>query len=232
MLVITGPGRSGTSMLGQFCKSIGFHPGGAWCEEISAGYEDERVVKINDAFYREARTTGRITEALEKHRDEILSLNMAVVKDPRFTYHPAILRAWSSLRPDLTVLLTYRDPVDSIASRKRHRRYLFIKRKSRPEVLKCDMADTIQTMLDCGIPFSILLFPKFLGQYEKVHSALISLGLSFDRELGKEKWMTLVDESRVHFKGTRAETEQSPSSVRWSVARLLAKHAPKKSEGV
>ena len=117
MLVITGPGRSGTSVLSQFCASMGYCPGGEWCEEISAGLENPRVVNINNALYREARTSGCVERALEVHRDEMLSLDFAVVKDPRFTYHPAILRAWSFVRPDLKVLLTYRTPQDSIVVR-------------------------------------------------------------------------------------------------------------------
>lgn len=200
MLVITGPGRSGTSMLGRFCGSIGYHPGGEWCEAIDAGLEHPRIVAINDAMYREARATGSVNEALARYRSEMVSFDLAVVKDPRFTYHPAILRAWSSVRPDLTVLLTYRNPQQSIASRKRHKKFLFVKHKARPEMLKCDMADSIEAMLDCDVPFSILLFPNFLTHYDDVYTALTGLGLRFDRNDGLEKWVSIADESRVHFK--------------------------------
>jgi hypothetical protein len=192
-------------MLGQFCRSIGFNPGGKWCDEIDAGLEHPRVAAINDAMYREARNTGGVSEALAKYRHEIASLDLAVVKDPRFTFHPAILRAWVSVRQDIGVLLTYRNPEQSIASRKRHRKFLFIKHKARPEALKCDMADSIEVMLECSVPFSILLFPTFLNQYDKVYTALTDLGLNFDRETGHAQWVSLVDESRVHFPRTTAE---------------------------
>ena len=58
MLVITGPGRSGTSALALFCRAIGCDPGGVWCDEVNAGLEDARVAAINDAMYREVRQTG------------------------------------------------------------------------------------------------------------------------------------------------------------------------------
>jgi len=213
MLVITGPGRSGTSMLGQFCRSVGYNPGGEWCDEIDAGLEHPRVAAINDALFREARTTGAVTEALAKYRREMAAIDLAVVKDPRFTYHPEILRAWISIRPDIRVLLTYRNPEQSIASRKRHKKYLFLKHKSKPEALKCDMADCIEALLECDVSYSILLFPKFLNQYDKVYAALTDLGLTFDREVGREEWVSIADESRVHFRRT-PEKAAAPAAQR------------------
>jgi len=206
MLVITGPGRSGTSMLAQFCCMMGSNTGGEWCEEIDAGLEHPVVARINDAMYREARITGTVAKSLAEYRDAIAALDLKVVKDPRFTYHPAILRAWRSVRPDLTVLLTYRNPEMSIASRNRHKKFLFVKRKSRPEALKCDLADTVETLLDCGVPHEILLFPNLLKQYDVVYNAFHKLGMPIDREAGHEAWWALVDEGKVHFRG-RAETE-------------------------
>jgi len=210
MLVITGPGRSGTSVLGQFCLKMGFNPGGEWCEAIDAGMEHPRVATINDAIYREARTTGSVTQSLATYRNEMVSLDLAVVKDPRFTYHPKILNAWISVRSDITVLLTYRNPEQSIASRKRHKRFLFIKHKARPEALKCDMADSIELLLDNEVPYSVLLFPNFLNQYEKVYTALTQLGLRFDRDAGELVWTSLVDDSRVHF---RTVPQPAPEAV-------------------
>jgi hypothetical protein len=202
-------------MLGQFCNSIGFNPGGEWCDEIDAGLEHPRVAAINNALYREARLTGEVCEALAKYRSEMATLTLEVVKDPRFTFHPAILRAWVSVRQDITVLLTYRNPEQSLASRKRHKKFLFMKHKSRPETLKCDMADTIEVLLDRSVPFSILLFPTFLNQYDKVYTSLTELGLKFDREIGYEKWVSLVDESRVHFPPASAESPKHKLQTRW-----------------
>ncbi len=200
MLIITGPGRSGTSVLARFCESLGYQPGGEWCDEIDAGLEHPRVAAINDAMFREARTTGRIVDALAANRAEIASLDLQVIKDPRFTYHPLILRSWRQVRPDLTVLLTYRNPELSIASRKRHREHLFIKHKARPETLKCDLADSIEVLLDCEIPHAMLLFPNFLKQYDRVHRTLTDLGLSFSEREGRAEWDRIVDEKRVHFR--------------------------------
>lgn len=39
MLIITGPGRSGTSVFARFCEQVGYDTGGSWNEEINAGKE-------------------------------------------------------------------------------------------------------------------------------------------------------------------------------------------------
>lgn len=48
MIVITGPGRSGTSALALLYESCGFPPGGHWSPAQHAGLEDERVVAANE----------------------------------------------------------------------------------------------------------------------------------------------------------------------------------------
>lgn len=55
MIVITGPGRSGTSAIAALYAELGFFPGGEWSEEVAAGYEDPRVVQLN---HRIARALG------------------------------------------------------------------------------------------------------------------------------------------------------------------------------
>jgi hypothetical protein len=47
MIVITGPGRSGTSVLARLYKELGFDPGGRWHPEINAGLEDSSVIAAN-----------------------------------------------------------------------------------------------------------------------------------------------------------------------------------------
>lgn len=47
MIVITGPGRSGTSFLARLYKELGFDPGGRWLSFHDAGFEHPDVVAIN-----------------------------------------------------------------------------------------------------------------------------------------------------------------------------------------
>ena len=49
MIVITGPGRSGTSIVTRLYIELGFDPGGGWVDDINAGLEALDIVELNDA---------------------------------------------------------------------------------------------------------------------------------------------------------------------------------------
>lgn len=57
MIVITGPGRSGTSFLAGLAQDLGFEPGGAWSDDVSAGFEAPDVVRLNDTLIEELGLT-------------------------------------------------------------------------------------------------------------------------------------------------------------------------------
>lgn len=48
MVIITGLGRSGTSVLAQICTKLGVAVGGEWNASINAGLEDTQVARLND----------------------------------------------------------------------------------------------------------------------------------------------------------------------------------------
>jgi hypothetical protein len=49
MIVITGPGRSGTSIVTRIYVELGFDPGGRWVDDINGGLEALDIVELNDA---------------------------------------------------------------------------------------------------------------------------------------------------------------------------------------
>lgn len=53
MIVITGPGRSGTSFLARLYRELGFDPGGRWEPFHNAGFEHPKVVSLNNDIARE-----------------------------------------------------------------------------------------------------------------------------------------------------------------------------------
>lgn len=53
MIVITGPGRSGTSFLAQAYKNAGLDPGGRWDPTVRAGLEDPSVARLNRTICNE-----------------------------------------------------------------------------------------------------------------------------------------------------------------------------------
>jgi len=53
MIIITGPGRSGTSIIAQLYQELGFDPGGTWDPKVNAGLESPDIVAVNDAIQKE-----------------------------------------------------------------------------------------------------------------------------------------------------------------------------------
>jgi len=53
VIVITGPGRSGTSFLARLYRELGFDPGGRWEPAVTAGLEAGDVVQMNLALAEE-----------------------------------------------------------------------------------------------------------------------------------------------------------------------------------
>lgn len=53
MIIITGPGRSGTSVIARLYQELGFNPGGTWNTKVNAGLESPDVAAINDAIKKD-----------------------------------------------------------------------------------------------------------------------------------------------------------------------------------
>jgi hypothetical protein len=57
VIVITGPGRSGTSLIAQLYRELGFDPGGDWILKYNAGYEHHDIVQTNGFIIRDLGLT-------------------------------------------------------------------------------------------------------------------------------------------------------------------------------
>jgi hypothetical protein len=191
MLMITGTGRCGTSVLAKFCRAIGYDPGGEWYETVDAGYEHPKVVAINKAMMANLEAG---TFRPEDYRDLIRGIQARVVKDPRFLWHPRIISTWHASRNDLSVLLLCRDADEVAASFDRHPEW-FTWHGNRTTIY-CNFYHSVLKMAELGVPFRVLHFPSFLDQYEGVERELNELGLPVrDAE---HVWQDIVDKSKVH----------------------------------
>jgi hypothetical protein len=71
VIVVTGPGRGGTSFIASLYRELGFDPGGEWFDDVNAGLEDWDVVRANGAIIRELRVSVLASrEAGDKIRRE------------------------------------------------------------------------------------------------------------------------------------------------------------------
>jgi hypothetical protein len=191
MLVITGMGRSGTSVLAALCKQLGYDPGGDYVEGINAGLEDPAVVAVNEDVFRPAPAGGPLA-------GRVRAVRRVVVKDPRFILEAGRpLRVWWEHRQDLRVVLTGRDPEEVVRSRQAHPHWFGQVHDGEAGVLRDDVAAAAGLMTDLGIPFRRLHFPDFLGEPAAVFEALRFGGLSFSDWRAKRHWRKLVDPAKV-----------------------------------
>jgi hypothetical protein len=91
LIVITGLGRSGTSLLAAIYRELGFDPGGTWFPEINAGLEADPVVEANELIAQDLgisflgpgdRSPGRFRMRLESSRSSALRRLLPRPYDP------------------------------------------------------------------------------------------------------------------------------------------------------
>jgi hypothetical protein len=57
VIIVTGPGRSGTSVLAKLYQKLGFDPGGQWIPDVNAGFEAGEFWRLNNRLARDVGTT-------------------------------------------------------------------------------------------------------------------------------------------------------------------------------
>ena len=194
-MIITGFARSGTSLIMNFLQKLGYDTGGSWNSEINAGFEDDSFQKIVTTYQMNALTEDLIL-FLEK---EIQKIDKIVLKHPRLLMNPELLRIWTNIYPQTSVLVTYREPIHSLESKKSLGNLGYYTNFS-PLELDVKFHTFIDTLIHLRIKHHILYFPDFLENYNEVFHSLHSLGIHFNKDKGRNIWANLVDLNKVHFK--------------------------------
>jgi hypothetical protein len=223
MLVITGLGRCGTSFLAKVLLAMNYKTGKNinWHESVDAGYELSTVHTLNHDFYfDQLMKTGSINlnkiclgdywgeggygytykQAIENFNKDKKQGPVHFIKDPRFMWHPEILKAWWRVRKDLRFIVLHRDFEEVMLSRRRlPEQYDDPKRGSKSVTpYKEDFADCITSMVDMRIPFKIHMFPKFLNDAKPLFRDIKQLGLQVCHNEGQKIVEELRDFDKVH----------------------------------
>lgn len=200
MLIITGVGRCGTSVIAKFFHNMGFNLGKVeWNDDINAGMEDAGVVWINRSLYVCTLKHGSPSRFLLKGRRHILNCNLKIVKDPRFTW-PGVLEGWCKFRKDLKILILYRDFNAVLASRKKmggESNDMIDPRKYTMERLQTDFARFFNVILTNKIKYRILLFPDIVRNQANIMYALGDLGIELSFTKGLQVLERIIDRSLV-----------------------------------
>lgn len=221
MIVITGPGRSGTSFLADLYRKLKFDPGGGWDKNIRAGLEEAAVVDVNTRICKDLRAPvgpppkaalgeqrwDLVGELADRYGDELRSLasEREVVKDPRFVW---TLRVWLEAKAPIDhVVLTFRRVDDVIGSAQyagmgQPKENVEQVNTSRSTII-FRMGSALTAVAEYRTPHSLLWFPDYLSDPEGLYENLV-----FPREVEKGKFLKAfkktVNPDHVHF-GAGAE---------------------------
>ena len=217
MVIITGLGRCGTSILTKYLKEVGYDIGKNvnWHDEVRAGYElSTFYILVDDLYHRYCKKGIKINlqdeclgdywkgytydEALNKIDKDERQGKVDVVKDPRITWHPDIIKAIWQSRKDIRLLICHRD-IESIYNSRKSLPEQYDDPKPRKELneYKVDFADFYTRVLELGIIHRVLLFPKFLKYFNMTYDTLSEF-FPHDYFLGKEVWDKLIDKELLN----------------------------------
>jgi hypothetical protein len=223
MLVITGLGRCGTSFLAKVLMAMNYKTGKNinWHESVDAGLELSTVHTVNHDLHQQVNQTGSINlnkmclgdywgkggyeytyrEAIQNFDKDKKQGQVNFVKDPRFMWHPDIIKAWWSVRKDLRFIILHRNFEEVRQSRARlPKQYDDPARGSKSVTpFKEDFADCITIMADLRIPFKIQMFPRYLIDAKPLFRDLKELGLQVCHMEGDKLVQEMKDLDKVHF---------------------------------
>lgn len=213
MIVVTGLGRCGTSILTRFLNDVGIAIGHTnhWIDEVRAGYELSTFYSIVDWMHHHFCKKGipidldapypgpywkprTYRQALKDVDKDERQGKVELVKDPRITYHPDLIEAVYEARPDIRLLICHRD-IASVCNSRKSLDPRFADPKPRYEVVdyQIDFAEFYTRVLKLDIPHEMFFFPNFLKNYDELYDKLSGFDINFSYRLGQAMYDKLID---------------------------------------
>jgi len=195
MLIVTGTGRSGTSLIALWLQKCGVLEYEAnWIEQWNAGLEPTDVSRVNGAIWI---GNDPAYQSIPAQTEAIKAFEYKIIKDPKFFYGN-VLNTWLSVRKDMKFLICLRK-FSAVYKSRLSAKQLAMARK--PEELENDLGRFVSQLVFNQIPFEFVCFPEFLDEYDTIYKKLKSLqpDLDINYHTGKKIWNSLVDKSNVHF---------------------------------
>ena len=171
MIIITGTGRSGTSLLAKILKDLGFDIHGGWDEEINAGLEDSRVVSLNMKMLADLGCSdpalgwdsfrpkkGFLIKKIYQGTINDLNSSLVAAKDPRFSI---TLPIWLKNGAKIDQVIVSLRPLEEVYQSKIKYRPRF---SSKPRSwwlkhLQWQVGFLMKTISDYNIPSLIVNYP-------------------------------------------------------------------------
>jgi hypothetical protein len=194
MLVITGTGRSGTSIIAAWLKKCGvLDYESEWIPQFNSGYDTPDVSRLNSAIWL---GNDPQLQSIPAQTTAIKGFKYDIVKDPKFFYGN-VLNTWLSVRNDMTFLICLRK-FNAVHKSRLNLSQLNMARK--PEELENDLGRFISQLVFNEIPFEFVTFPEFTESYDEVYAKVKKLHPEIDINIdtGRKIWDELIDKSKLH----------------------------------
>lgn len=189
MIVITGPGRSGTSFLADLYRHLGFDPGGGWKDDVRAGLEEHETVEINSELARRLSVpfgnprppfgserwdlVGELAEEFGP-RVRTLAEKWEVLKDPRFCW---TLRVWLEAGAKIDHVTCTLRRVNDIVASSQHADMAKPEDEQGVNKMRSTSMFRIGSLLtaigEYDVPHTVLWFPDYLSDPDGLYHRLV-----------------------------------------------------------
>ena len=195
MLVITGSGRSGTTIIAQWLEELNLLPyDGEYIEQFYSGLEPRDVKRVNSAIWI---GNDAPMQSFPAQQAAIIGFDYSIIKDSMF-FHGNVLDTWVSVRTDLKFLICIRKFSQIEKSRRRVNQ---MNKVRTPKELEGDFGKFLSGVIFNKIPFEIISFPDFVDSYEEVYNKVKALepNLKINKRKGEIAWDKVVNKSLLSF---------------------------------
>lgn len=182
MIIVTGIGRCGTSMMAKFLKEAGMNIGAdRWYEPINAGLENRQTLDINNRIINKYVKGQDIN--MHHVRGDIAELHYDAVKDPQFLVTSKVIETWWETRQDLKVVFMERNPLDIVDSIRKHPEWNTRVYRTDIKMIEQKVGEFKKTIRGLMIPTFFFLYPDDIADGDTIDNLCEFLGIETDTQL-------------------------------------------------
>lgn len=188
MLVITGAGRSGTTLIAQWLDELKLLPyKGEYIPQFYSGLSPIDVKRVNSAIWI---GNDAPMQSIPAQEAAIREFDYSIVKDSMF-FHGNVLDTWLSVRKDLKFFICIRNFSRIEKSRRDINQ---INKIRNTQELESDFGKFLSNIIFNKLPYEIVEFPDFTDSYDEVYDKITRLepDLKINRAIGKKAWEKVV----------------------------------------
>ncbi len=195
MIIVTTPGRSGSSLLMAYFKKLGINIGDLrWLHFFQAGMELPAAVRINALFRKKIINNQKLRD--KELYNDIAAINYEVIKDPQFVLHPEIIEHWWAVRKDIKIIYLTRKPEQIVNSLKRHSSMNSPVYRNHADLIVAHENDFLARLDKLKIPYKKFVFPDFTDQIKDINKCVKDFGI--EKPTNEKVWKNMVNPKKIH----------------------------------